>query len=268
MGLQHEKFTYTNSPLPAPISASRRGNLHPIASRLIQLILCAAAAGTLYLQLLPALRGERNIRRTPAPTLVSEPAEEWEDNIWPIRPPTPWDISTDFPFPRKLEYDVQEGTWLRLDVNPKTGEIVFDMAGDIYCLPASAYNGSSSVTRAVPVLLGVPHDSDPHFSPDGESIVFRSDAELGVENIWVKAWTDCDDMDLRPATARGELQDALLVKAHEDRLLAGGMQETTERRRRRLLTEGRVKGVYTTALQPLILLVLILLSGVSTTRHK
>lgn len=267
MGLQHDKFTYASSPLPGPISASRRGNLHPIASRLIQLILCAATAGTFYLQLLPALRGGRNIPRRP--TLLSEPAEEWEDNIWPIRPPTPWDISTDFPFPRKLEYDVQEGTWLRLDVHPKTGEIVFDMAGDIYCLPASAYNGSSSTpTRAVPVLLGVPHDSDPHFSPDGESIVFRSDAELGVENIWVKAWTGCEDMDVRPATARGELQDALVVKAYEDALLASGTQETTERRRRRLVTEGRFKGMYTTALHPHSVPALMQLTDFSATGDK
>ena len=135
---------------------------------------------------------------------------------------------------------------MRLDVHPKSGDIVFDMAGDIYCLPAAAYNGSSSPsdpTKAVPILLGVPHDSDPHFSPEGERIVFRSDAELGVENIWVKEWVGCEDMDLRPTSPRGELQVALSLKNDEEALLAGGTQETAERRRRRLVREGRLKGM-------------------------
>ena len=65
------------------------------------------------------------------PALLADPAEEWKDDVWPIREQTPWDISTDFPFPRKLEYDVTEGTWLRLDVHPKTGEVIFDLLGDI-----------------------------------------------------------------------------------------------------------------------------------------
>ncbi|KAF7978723.1 hypothetical protein HWV62_45013 [Athelia sp. TMB] len=246
MKLQDEKFSSLQQPLPVPSSTQRRKKLHPIANRLLTLTLLAATCGTFYFQLLPALRGERHrqIAQPSSYSQHSDPADEWEDNIWPIRPPTPWDISTDFPFPRKLEYDVAEGTWLRLDVHPKSGEIVFDMAGDIYCLPAAAYNGSSSPsdpTKAVPILLGVPHDSDPHFSPEGERIVFRSDAELGIENIWVREWVGCEEMDLRPASPRGELQVALSLKNDEEALLAGGTQETAERRRRRLVREGRLQ---------------------------
>jgi hypothetical protein len=59
----------------------------------------------------------------------SDPAKLWKDDVRPIYPVKPWDISTDFPYPRKLEYEVTEGTWLRLDVHPKTGEVVFDMLG-------------------------------------------------------------------------------------------------------------------------------------------
>src|SRR5690349_2435982 len=36
----------------------------------------------------------------------TNPASEWQDNIWPIREQTPWDISTDYHYPRMLEYDV------------------------------------------------------------------------------------------------------------------------------------------------------------------
>ena len=64
-----------------------------------------------------------------------DPGYGWKDDIWPLRPQQPWDISTDFPHPRKLTYDVEEGTWLRLDVSPK-GEIVFDMLGELSLFPS------------------------------------------------------------------------------------------------------------------------------------
>ncbi|KAH8119769.1 hypothetical protein DFH11DRAFT_6289 [Phellopilus nigrolimitatus] len=198
----------------------------------------------------------------------ADPAGEWKDDTWPLRAPTPWDISTDFPFPRTLEYDVDEGTWLRLDVHPTSGEIVFDMLGDLYCLPASSYlqlstNSSSPSlksestkdetisTAARPILLGIPHDSDPRFSPDGSLLVFRSDAELGVENIWVTDWTGCESMNIRPhlhanndtsefGVNTSELVDALNVREVEDDMLTNGIKETSERKRRRLLREGRL----------------------------
>ncbi|KAI1784218.1 hypothetical protein LXA43DRAFT_1043367 [Ganoderma leucocontextum] len=176
---------------------------------------------------------------------LAEPADEWRDDIWPLREQTPWDISTDFPFPRKLEYDVTEGTWMRLDVHPKTGEIIFDLLGDIYCLPSSAYTASALAagvhTRAIPVLKGIPHDSDPHFSPDGAQFVFRSDAGLGVENIWVKPWGGCEASDIRPAHATGDIENALKSQDVEEELLASGAQETQERKYNRLLREGRVQ---------------------------
>ncbi|KAG2020880.1 amidohydrolase, variant 3 [Coprinopsis cinerea AmutBmut pab1-1] len=161
-----------------------------------------------------------------------DPADEWRDDTWPIREQTPWDISTDYPYPRKLAYDVSEGTWLRLDVHPKTGDIVFDMVGDLYCIPAGGSIGPESVSRARPILRGVPHDSDPHFSPEGARLVFRSDAELGVENIWVMEWKGCEEMEV-------ESGDAVL-KEEDEELLAKGVRETPERRVRRLTREGRL----------------------------
>jgi hypothetical protein len=170
---------------------------------------------------------------------------EWKDDVWPIRPQTSWDISTDFPHPRTIEYDVQEGTWLRLDVHPNTGDIVFDMAGDLYCLPAQAYlkdNGHVlDIAEAYPILLGVPHDVDPHFSPQGDKLVFRSDAELGVDNIWVMQWAACEEMSVR-SNRSTELAQALMVKNYENDLLASGVRETSERKRRRLIREGRLGG--------------------------
>ncbi|EJD52069.1 hypothetical protein AURDEDRAFT_158918 [Auricularia subglabra TFB-10046 SS5] len=37
-------------------------------------------------------------------------------------------------FPGAAQDRVSEGTWMRVDVHPKSGEMVFDMMGDIYCL--------------------------------------------------------------------------------------------------------------------------------------
>ncbi|GLB35482.1 putative amidohydrolase family protein [Lyophyllum shimeji] len=206
------------------------------------LALCSAAV-TLS-SVLPTpwsfLRLQATVSKVQLKATSTDPAAEWEDNVWPLRQQTPWDISTDFPYPRKLEYDVQEGTWLRLDVHPKSGDIVFDMVGDLYCLPAAEV-AKHGLTRARPILLGVPHDSDPHFSPEGDRLVFRSDAELGVENIWVTAWKGCDAMDLRSAQSEDEdLREALKVKAMEERLLADGIKETPERKYNRLVREGRL----------------------------
>ncbi|KAF9531664.1 hypothetical protein CPB83DRAFT_848536 [Crepidotus variabilis] len=173
----------------------------------------------------------------------SDPASEWKDNVWPLRPPTPWDISTDYSYPRKASYNVREGTWLRLDVHPTTGDIIFDMVGDIYCLPGEHVKQASLDQPVVarPVINGVPYDSDPHFSPNGDRIVFRSDAELGVENIWVTEWKGCEAMDLRPMRATSAaLSAALRNQEYEERLLVDGVREDKQRRYNRLLREGRL----------------------------
>ena len=179
--------------------------------------------------------------RVATPISVSE----WKDDVWPLRPPAPWDISTDFPFPRSIEYDVDQGTWLRLDVHPISGDIVFDMLGDLYCLPASeVYVRGTQVARARPILLGIPHDVDPHFSPTGDRLVFRSDAELGVDNIWIMPWSGCDSMDVRPSKKEGALAIALLLKSADEEMLAQGAKETPERKVNRLLREGRSQGLF------------------------
>ncbi|KAJ4475736.1 hypothetical protein J3R30DRAFT_3294599 [Lentinula aciculospora] len=167
--------------------------------------------------------------------------EEWKDDTWPIREQTSWDITTDFLHPRVLEYDVNEGTWLRLDVHPTTGDIVFDMIGDLYCIEGEkALQGILNIAH--PVTLGVPYDSDPHFSPSGDRLVFRSDAGLGVDNIWVTKWLGCKQMTLRPSDMDSidpALQLALLSKAEDEALLRTAIPETAERGHSRLLREGR-----------------------------
>ncbi|KAG8958820.1 hypothetical protein FRC03_008801 [Tulasnella sp. 419] len=165
-----------------------------------------------------------------------DPALGWKDDIWPIRQQKPWDISTDFEHSRDLTYDVEEGTWLRLDVSPE-GEIVFDMLGDIYCLPASALK-SSEITRAYPVLVGVPHDSDPHFSPDGKQLAFRSDAGLGVENIWIRPWHGCENAALHSYGKRNGVDTLPEEPGSVNGGRAAGSNSMTQEQRR-LSLEGR-----------------------------
>jgi hypothetical protein len=174
-----------------------------------------------------------------------DPADEWQDNVYPLRAQTPWDISTDYSYPRTLEYDVQEGTWLRLDVHPTSGDVVFDMVGDLYCLPGSQalQSRSTGLIKASPILLGIPHESDPHFSPSGDRLVFKSDAELGVENIWVMEWKGCEQMDVRALEGSNEdLRVALGQQAVEEKLLAQGIAEEPHRKTNRLIREGRLHG--------------------------
>ena len=65
-----------------------------------------------------------------------KPWSEWNDDLFPYNgEPMHWDISEDFKYyTRKLDYNVTEGTWLRLDVHPRSGEIVFDMLGALFVM--------------------------------------------------------------------------------------------------------------------------------------
>lgn len=234
--------------LPSPSTSSTargRPKLQSKLRKLLASVVLFSVAATLS-TILPtpwSLFQLRDVSGVAVDMTQSNPAEDWEDNVWPLRPQDPWDISTDYPFPRKLEYDVQEGTWLRLDVHPTSGDIIFDMVGDIYCLPGSEALRAGlnrAPIKALPVLTGVPHDSDPHFSPEGDRLVFRSDAELGVENIWVTEWKGCEEMDVRPADGgRDDLRMALIQQADEEDLLAKGIREDSQRKMNRLVREGR-----------------------------
>ena len=79
---------------------------------------------------------------------------------------------------RFFDLDTDEGTWMSLDVSPDGKTIVFDMLGDIYSLPISG----GLATR---ITKGMAFDSQPRFSPDGNSIVYVSD-KSGGNNIWIR----------------------------------------------------------------------------------
>lgn len=73
--------------------------------------------------------------------------------------------------------EVQEGTWMSLDLSPDGRQLVFDMLGDLYLLPVGG-------GQAKNLTSGVAWDMQPRFSPDGRKVLFTSDRG-GGDNLWI-----------------------------------------------------------------------------------
>ncbi|MGL5891281.1 MAG: TolB family protein, partial [Bacteroidia bacterium] len=91
--------------------------------------------------------------------------------------PKKWDVNDPPGEYKEVEFTVNEGTWMNLDVSPDGQTIVFDMLGDIYSMPISG-------GTAKPMQTGHAWQCQPRFSPDGKQISFTSDAG-GGDNIWI-----------------------------------------------------------------------------------
>ncbi|HEX9964413.1 MAG TPA: amidohydrolase family protein [Allosphingosinicella sp.] len=90
---------------------------------------------------------------------------------------------------RQVRIDVDEGTWMNVDVSRDGRTIAFDMLGDIYTMPISG-----GIPRRVAEGLAFEHQ--PRFSPDGRRIAFTSDRG-GGDNIWIM---NADGSDKRQLT--------------------------------------------------------------------
>ncbi|TRX55931.1 amidohydrolase family protein [Thalassomonas sp. M1454] len=73
--------------------------------------------------------------------------------------------------------NVNQGTWMNVDISPDGKTIVFDLLGDIYTMPVSG--GEAKVLTS-----DIAWQMQPTFSPDGKHIAFTSD-QGGGDNIWV-----------------------------------------------------------------------------------
>jgi imidazolonepropionase-like amidohydrolase/Tol biopolymer transport system component len=78
---------------------------------------------------------------------------------------------------RQVQINVDEGTWMNVDVSPDGRSIAFDLLGDIYTMPIEG-------GRPTRISSGLAYDQQPRFSPDGRMIAFTSDRG-GGDNIWV-----------------------------------------------------------------------------------
>lgn len=112
----------------------------------------------------------------------------------------PWDVQLPPGPAYQQPIDVEEGTWINLDVSPDGAEIIFDLLGDIYVMPISGADGSPG-HQPKKLTSGIAWDMQPRFSPNGQWIAFTSDrtgkSERGGDNLWVMRR---DGSDLRQVT--------------------------------------------------------------------
>ncbi len=90
---------------------------------------------------------------------------------------------------RQVPINVDEGTWMNVDVSPDGKTIAFDLLGDIYLMPLA---GGAPVR----IAEGLSWDVQPRFSPDGKRLAFTSDRG-GGDNIWIM---NVDGSDKRQVT--------------------------------------------------------------------
>ena len=101
--------------------------------------------------------------------------------------PAKWNVDDPPGEHHDVKIDVKRGTWMAVDVSPDGKQIVFDMLGDIYVIPAEG-------GEAKALTHGMAWDEQPRFSPDGKRIAFTSD-RAGGDNLWV-TWAAMINVDL------------------------------------------------------------------------
>ncbi|MBV1777288.1 amidohydrolase family protein [Burkholderiaceae bacterium DAT-1] len=91
--------------------------------------------------------------------------------------PPKWNVNAPPGEASTVNIDVQNGTWMSVDVSPDGKTLVFDLLGDLYTLPIAG-------GEAKPLTHSVAWEMQARFSPDGKQIAYVSD-EGGGDNIWV-----------------------------------------------------------------------------------
>ncbi|MET4594409.1 MULTISPECIES: amidohydrolase family protein [unclassified Sphingomonas] len=119
---------------------------------------------------------------TPAPTPAATPAPDAATTppatAKSDKKPPAWDVNKPRGLrTREVRMQVDEGSWMNVDVSPDGRLIAFDLLGDIYTMPIAG----GTPTR---IAEGLAFEHQPRFSPDGRRIAFTSDRG-GGDNIWV-----------------------------------------------------------------------------------
>jgi len=78
---------------------------------------------------------------------------------------------------RDIAFEVDEGTWMSVDVSPDGSTLVFDLIGHVYALPIEG-------GTARPLTSGASWNRAPRYSPDGTELALVRD-ENGPDEVWL-----------------------------------------------------------------------------------
>lgn len=90
-----------------------------------------------------------------------------------------WDVTKARGETRDIDFSIDEGTWMSVDLSPDGRWITFDLLAHVYRAPAEG-GEAQCLTEA----SGVAVNFHPRYSPDGRTIAFVSDRQ-GQNNLWL-----------------------------------------------------------------------------------